>query len=232
MIKAIIFDFYGTLVDETEGYKTYSKLIFKKYTNELYEEFVHEWFLKQREIIFNHGYKPFSDIIYESLQKIPVDFKFDIKSNASKNNLIKIFENMRPFRDSIICLKNLKKIFLIGILTNSDNNFLKPVVKKLNFKFDLILTGEDLKSYKPNKINYQSIINSLKLRANEILYASASVWDINAAKDFGFKTVFVNRKNEKINNLSIKADFIINNLRELIDLTKKLNFDYQPTIII
>jgi 2-haloacid dehalogenase len=77
------------------------------------------------------------------------------------------------------------------------------------------MSVDDIKQYKPTKESYQHVINTLCVKREEILFISSNTWDIARAKNFGFQTAWVNRKNTLMDYLDIEPDFIIKDLNEL-----------------
>lgn len=187
--KAIIFDFYGTLVDEETGYRNF----IEKYTTLDPKIAVKSWFLLQREIIFNQKYIPFKEVLRNTYYKL---------TKSRNKNFCEIFSNIKPYPEVIKILNKLKEHYKIGILTNSDNDYLEIVLKNVNFNFDAIITAESLSCYKPNKKNYGAILEKLRTAQTRALFVSASLWDIKAAREFGLETIHLDRQNgEKLGDL-------------------------------
>ncbi|MBI2651277.1 HAD-IA family hydrolase [Candidatus Woesearchaeota archaeon] len=182
--KAIIFDFYGTLVDEETGYRGF----IEKNTNLDPKIAVKNWFLFQREIIFNQKYIPFKEVLRKTYYKL---------TKSKQTTFSEIFSNIKPYPEVIKILNKLKKHYKIGVLTNSDNDLLELVLKNVNFNFDIIITAESLNCYKPNKKNYGAILEKLGIKVKEALFVSASSWDIKAAREFGLETIHLDRKEGK-----------------------------------
>ncbi len=86
--KAIIFDFYGTLVDEEIGYRNY----IEKNTNLDPKIAVKNWFFFQREIIFNQKYMPFKEILRKTYYKL---------TKSRKIKFSEIFNDIKPYPEVI-----------------------------------------------------------------------------------------------------------------------------------
>jgi FMN phosphatase YigB (HAD superfamily) len=72
---------------------------------------------------------------------------------------------------------------------------------KLAVEFDLILTAQDIGSYKPDRRNFEYALKELAaigVPAARVLHVAQSLFhDIVPAKALGLKTVWVNRRHGK-----------------------------------
>ena len=58
---------------------------------------------------------------------------------------------------------------------------------------DKILSVEICKVYKPSKNVYELVENKFQIEKNEVAFFSSNAWDMHAAANFGFKTIWINR---------------------------------------
>jgi 2-haloacid dehalogenase len=84
-----------------------------------------------------------------------------------------------------------------------------------------MISVDSIKQYKPTKQAYQHVIHTLNMDREEILFLSSNTWDIAGAKNFGFKTAWVNRKNRVMDYLDRQPDFVINDLNELVNIMNR-----------
>ena len=90
---------------------------------------------------------------------------------------------------------------------------------------DLILSCESLEVYKPNLEAYKKAARLLQLDPKDCLMVACHSFDLNAAKQAGFKTAFVKRPTEWGNNTTINVDgeydFVVDTFEQLLS---KLNY--------
>jgi 2-haloacid dehalogenase len=102
------------------------------------------------------------------------------------------------FADSAAALAYLKQHFKLVILSNVDVNSFARSNAKLEVDFDLVLTAQDIGSYKPDPRNFERLVTELAalgIAKDRILHvAQSSFHDIVPAKAMGLKTVWVNRR--------------------------------------
>jgi 2-haloacid dehalogenase len=134
-----------------------------------------------------------------------------------------------PFSDTNESLRYLKKYYRLGILSNVDNNSLDGTLKQLSVPFDVLVTAEDVGSYKPGLAHFEVVLSkfaALGIGKAEILHVAQSKHhDINPGRQIGLTTVWVNRRHGKPGSgatLATEAqpDLIVNSLAELVDLHK------------
>src|ERR1041385_2548079 len=69
--------------------------------------------------------------------------------------------NWPPFPDSAEALAYLKKHYKLAILSNVDNESFSVSNARLGVPFDIILTAEDVGSYKPSQRNFTYMLETL-----------------------------------------------------------------------
>ena len=91
-------------------------------------------------------------------------------------------------------LKYLKnQNYPLGIFTGKGRQASLITLKKLGVVhyFDLIVTGDDVKNYKPSPEGILNFVNTFKLKPERVLMIGDSVSDIKAANDAGVKIASV-----------------------------------------
>jgi len=64
---------------------------------------------------------------------------------------------------------------------------------RLEGMFDLVLSTDAIKTYKPDPRAYQLGVDALGLAKEQIVFAAFAGWDVAGAAWFGYPTVWVNR---------------------------------------
>ena len=143
-------------------------------------------------------------------------------SQMCAESSIKSMGNNEPYDDTEEMIINLSKYSKIGIISNADNNFLVPVLNKINFKFDFILSSEDAKCYKPNPKIFNILLEKYHINSQNCWYVGDKEFDdVIGSSSVGIQPILINRnvyndtyKNEKyigISNLKqLYEEVIIN----------------------
>jgi 2-haloacid dehalogenase len=84
--------------------------------------------------------------------------------------------------------------------------------------FDNIISIEDVKIYKPDPKVYEMPIKKYNCKPENICFLSSNTWDISGGGVFGYNAVWVNRYNKIFDKLGYNPQYIINNLKQLLEL--------------
>ncbi|MBO1511069.1 haloacid dehalogenase type II [Metabacillus bambusae] len=215
-INALVFDVYGTLFD------VYSV---KEKCDELFdgkgEEISILWRQKQLEYSFLRQlmgqYEPFIDITRDSL-KYAIN-KLNLEYNQEKELvLLEEYKNLSHYPEVETVLKEMKPKKL-AVFSNGSRDMLEPLIQNsgLSSLFDEIISVDDIKQYKPTPASYSYCLKVLGLEREEILFMSSNGWDISGAKNFGFKTAWINRNKLPIEELNQKPHTIYKDLNGIME---------------
>jgi 2-haloalkanoic acid dehalogenase type II len=210
MVQAIIFDFYGTLVDYKQAYTCFLR---GSIDGSMCEIFISQWIKRQREIVFSGPYVPYQQMLKASLRKAAEDLSINLPTTLKTESISKL---ITAFSDVPTALTHLQNETTC-LLTNCDNASLQFILKRLNLIFSKVITAEDLGSYKPSKRNYESAARTLNLKSEDILFVTGTQWDAEAALKFGFRVAYINR-NRTLPCFTAKPTFILENLNQLEEL--------------
>jgi len=198
MIKAIIFDFDGTLVDAIPIFLKNANILARKYCYPEINDFSK---LRNREM---------KEIIEQEM-KIPL-LQLPKYVSELKQMVLEEFKKAKPFTGVDELLKALSAKYKIGIVTSNSEEAVRSVLKDqpLDFVFsDSALFG------KADAL--RRLLKEHGLKKDEIVYVGDETRDIEACKALGVKCVSVSwgMNSEKI--LRVARPFaIVNNTEELL----------------
>ncbi|MGH6929243.1 MAG: HAD hydrolase-like protein, partial [Dongiaceae bacterium] len=136
------------------------------------------------------------------------------------------------FPDSSAALAYLKQHYKLAILSNIDRASFAHSNRKLGVEFDLVVTAQDVGSYKPTPRNFEVLLEGLAalgVPKTRVLHTAESLFhDHVPAKRFGLATAWVNRRAGKDSfgatrapDESVTPDWRVTTLSELADLHRK-----------
>ena len=215
--KAIVFDAYGTLFDVNSAAEKCKGKIGDKW-----EAFANFWRTTQLEYTWLRSlmrrHKNFWQITEDSLDKSMKAFKID---KSMKNELLKLYKVLSPFKEVPKILKILKKKnFKLAILSNGTQSLLDELIKNNNLDniFDDLFSIEQVGIYKPHSKVYDIPIKKYNIKKNEVAFLSANTWDVSGGGNYGYNAIWVNRNKNIFDNLDFKPSFEIKNLSQLLKL--------------
>ena len=132
-----------------------------------------------------------------------------------------LYKKLSPYPEVNECMEGLKsKKIKIAILSNGTPDLLSGLVKSNNIEnyFDDIMSIESVGIYKPDSKVYEMPIKKYNCKPENICFMSSNTWDVSGGGVFGYNAVWVNRFNKVFDKLNYKPKFVINNLKELLNI--------------
>ena len=210
--KAFIFDAYGTLFDVNAACRELSMEVGEKW-----QELSTLWRLRQVEYTWlrnsMNAYVDFWQITSDSL-----DYAMDtlnLNNKKLRENLLKLYLKLDTYREVKGVLEKLKEEgYKTGILSNGSRKMLDSAVKNANISrlLDEVISVEECRVYKPSNKVYDLVEIKMGIKKEQVLFFSSNAWDMHAASNYGFNTIWVNRFNAKLERLPGKPLKIVNTL--------------------
>ena len=214
-IKACIFDAYGTLFDVNSACRELSKEV-----GHNWESLASLWRLRQVEYTWLRNsmneYIDFWQITSDALDYAMETL--EIENIKLKQDLLALYLKLEAYPEVKDLLKKLKqKGFKTGILSNGSMKMLNSAVDNANIRdlLDGILSVEECEIYKPSKKVYDLVEKNMKVKKENVMFFSSNAWDMHAASNYGFNTIWVNRFNAKLERLPGKPNNIVNSLEKI-----------------
>lgn len=221
MIKHIIFDCFGTLIDTgNNSIKAVEQILFNVGVNIDAKEFYEAWKAKKRERMNASVFLNEKTLFEMSLSET---FKqYGIVADASKEvepMIRSLFAERLIFPDVHEALEKLAKEnidFAIGSTTDTDSLLYYLELNQLSFSH--IYTSENMQVYKPDIKFYETILYRSGWKAEECLFVGDSYMDdVCGPQRVGMKTALLDRKSlYKGIECSPQPDFVIHSLLELL----------------
>lgn len=198
-VRALTFDVFGTVVDwrssiiaEGESFGRPRKLKVD------WAAFADKW---------RGGYGPSMDQVRKGelpwltidqlhrriLDRLLDEFGVAGLSEPEKDHLNRAWHRLSAWPDSVEGLTRMKRRYVIAPLSNGNVSLLTNMAKFAGLPWDLILSAELAKHYKPDPECYLTAAQLLGLAPGEVMMVAAHKNDLQAAAKAGFRTAFVTR---------------------------------------
>lgn len=219
--SAISFDCYGTLVDWESGISTF---LTQRCKEKGVMADVAEVLRAREEVEFNliqGDYKSYKEILGLSLKE--AFYRFSIPySDGDGEQLAESVSKWPVFADTRAALERLAEKSKLVIISNIDNDIIKKTLLNIGVNFNLVVTAQDARAYKPSTKPFELVVRKLGCKPKEILHVSSGFrYDIPPAHKLGLRTAWVNRKHEK-KPAGPRTDFEFGNLAQLADFVCEL----------
>jgi 2-haloacid dehalogenase len=127
------------------------------------------------------------------LDDILNDFAITSLRESEKQHLNLVWHRLNPWPDTVRGLTQLKSQFTIVTLSNGNLSLLAHMAKHGSLPWDLILSAEVFKHYKPDPETYLGVAEIFDLQPHEVMLAAAHKDDLLAAHHCGLQTAFIER---------------------------------------
>jgi len=99
-----------------------------------------------------------------------------------------------PFSDTVAALQQLSKRFRLAIVSNTDDALFAGTEMRLKVRFDVVVTAEQVKSYKPGKAHFHEVLRRLGVPVSQVVHVAQSLYhDHVPARQLGFRTAWIKR---------------------------------------
>jgi len=172
--------------------------------------------------------KPYPEI----LKHVLADVARSLDVDALDDELTAFSRSVRDwpaFPDSPDALRLLKQHYKLVVVSNVDRGSFAYSNAKLGVEFDLIVTAEDVGSYKPDPRHFEFALESLGemgVPPERVLHVAQSLYhDHVPAKALGLHTAWINRRAGKPGSgaapppaPAVHPDIIVDNLAALVEM--------------
>jgi 2-haloacid dehalogenase len=214
-IRACVFDAYGTLFDVHGPMRKLAPEIGKA------EEMSKLWRQKQLEYTWLRSlmgvHADFWHVTGEALD-YALEF-YGVNEPGLKDEILALYLKLEAYPEVAAALEAVKgRSKLTAILSNGSPSMLDAAVRHsgLDKLFNMVLSVEDVGIYKPSRRVYRHAMQKLQIHdAPSICFVSANTWDAQAAAQFGFQAVRIDRFGLKDDRIPGKPSAVIKDLSEL-----------------
>ncbi|KAF2187359.1 haloacid dehalogenase [Zopfia rhizophila CBS 207.26] len=226
------FDVYGTLIDWETGILDALQPLLKKNNK---TDFSRQYLLQVTNELESPQQSKTPEMIYSELLAtiLPhIATKLGIKEPPTAEESKAFGDSVGKwpaFSDTVDALKRLHKHYKLVVLSNVDReSFAKTNAGPLEgFPFDLVITAQDIGSYKPDLRNFEYMLKEVKekfgVEKSEVLQTAQSQFhDHHAAKKMGIKSSWIVRRGATMGNRPEEIyDWKFDTLGEMADALEK-----------
>lgn len=232
MIKALLFDVFGTVVDWRTGVINDIAILSKKYKFSVNaEKFADDWRAQyqpsmEKIRLGDRKFVKLDTLHEENLKIVWKKFNLNYIDKSDWEWLVKSWHRLPGWQDSSEGLLRLKTKFIIAAQSNGNIELILNMSKKSKLFWDMILGSEVVGYYKPQRHAYLIACEKIGLSPNECMMVAAHKDDLLSASKVGMKTAYVHRPFEHGQNhkpcLKDKMNWTYKS-KDFLDLADQLN---------
>ena len=124
-----------------------------------------------------------------------------------------------PFKETPKQLERFAKKFSIGLISNIDDKLLGATRRHLRTDFDLVVTAQQVRSYKPDEAHFKECARRIgSTKRHWVHIASGYPTDVEPCLKQKIPVIWVNRHGEELESGQKKPDAEVATLKEAAEL--------------
>ncbi|MEE9173746.1 MAG: haloacid dehalogenase type II [Thermoplasmata archaeon] len=181
------------------------------------------WRKKQLEYTFlvalMRRFLPFSEVTKRALSTASSWLEVGL-SREEVEELTGAWSRLPLYPDAAGALEVLQEGYTLVVLSNGETALLHALLEGsgISALFSLVLSAEQVETYKPSPKVYELAVSHLNLPPGEIGMVSSNAFDIMGAKAFGLKALWINRMGGEMDPLGLEPDLEARDFTEFVSL--------------
>lgn len=198
MVRALVFDVFGTVVDWHGGMAAELERVAAPAGPADWGALANAWRSRYRPTLDRvlEGeipWQPLDRLHRLMLDEVLPEFGLDALGPGQREELVRGWHRLRPWPDSVPGMTLLRERFILSTLSNGGVGLLVRLARAGGLPFDCLLTPELIRSYKPDPRAYLMASELLDVPAGELMMVACHPDDLRAAAEAGPRTAYVPR---------------------------------------
>lgn len=225
MLKAILLDFYGTLVEEDDIYiNAICEDILENSTQSVTKSEVGTyWYTRFQSLCassFGQHFQCQRKIELISLRETISHFDSSSDAEALSQILYTYWSRPVPFSNTA---QFIEKLSLPScIVSNIDTQDIQSALMHIKFNADFIVTSESARSYKPRSEMFEQALDLLEASPDEVIHIGDSYSsDVVGANKLGIPSIWINAKG-RARSGSVAPTYDVKDILDLLPIIESL----------
>jgi 2-haloalkanoic acid dehalogenase type II len=223
-IKALLVDFYGTLVRENDGLiRDLSRRVCE--TTPLVVtpgDVAHYWWETMTALCREHsgtGWRNLISLEESALESVAQHFESHIDVHDALEEIVQSWQRPEAYSDTRQFLSRMP--LPVCIVANADKNLMAAALSFAQLETQTVVTSEDARCYKPDLGIFFYALTQMGVKPAEALFVGDSIYyDIQPAQRTGMFTAWVNHTGRPLGNRCL-PDVTCDNLQQLRSMIRK-----------
>jgi 2-haloacid dehalogenase len=190
------FDCFGTLVDWLSGYRR----ILEPVSGNMTERLLSAYHRQERLVESEQPFRSYKQVLALSLSRAANEIGLPLTEEQA-NVLSKEWHRQPVFDDVEPALAQLRSAgWKLAVLTNCDEDLFERTHNCFRQRFDLVVTAERVRSYKPANAHFNFFHEQTGVRTEDWVHVACSWFhDIVPARELGLRHIWLDREYENEN---------------------------------
>ena len=225
MAKTLLFDTWGTLVDNYSIADVIEPHVFEAHTA---QTIARDWRQHQKWAMF---YLTLADnfVPHPALNEACLRWVLDLHhielSESAIQDIVGQYHKLRAYPDVLGALKDLKEQgHVLKIVANPSKAMIEAHSRyagTIEYLDEIISSGDEARAFKPSPKVFELGIERAGCPKEDILWVTGHFWEIVGAHRQGLATAWTNRARQPILRIGCEPTHLTRNLQELADRLRK-----------
>jgi len=211
----LTFDCYGTLIDWESGACRALRDIYGYSQSRVTDADLIDLFLQSEGRIIREN-TPYSNVLQRVAQFVAKSL--GVMSNSGLEVLFaRSLPSWPPFEETNACLTWFARHYRLAVISNIDDRLLSQTINQFDVQFDVLVTSEQTKSYKPNSAIFDRAVELIGEHPSRIIHIAEGRSEATPARALGMQSIWVNRSPRSDNGSKAQQDAVVSNLTEIVE---------------
>ena len=212
-VTFVTFDVYGTLIDwETGVYDAFRTEAERDGFTIEREELIPLFYDVQRQIQAG-SYELYAEVLRRTAVQIAKTLGWPLEPSRA-GFLPDSVQRWPPFKETNPALQKVAKKYKVGLIANIDDKLLGQTRRYLQTDFDLVVTAQQVRSYKPDPAHFVEFARRIGGKRGWVHIASSHHHDVVPCVKQRVPVIWVNRHKQALEASQAKPTVEVHNLRE------------------
>jgi 2-haloacid dehalogenase len=216
-IQWVTFDVYGTLIDWEKGVLDAFEKEARRDGFTVEKDQLVSLFHEISREVEGGSYELYAEVLRRTAIEIAKRLEWPLEPSRS-NFLPDSVQRWPPFRETNPQLKKFVKRFETGLISNIDDKLLGQTRRHIPHDFDLVVTAQQVRSYKPDPAHFKEFARRIGGRKGWVHVANSLYHDVEPCLKEKIPVVWVNRRGEELDAGRRKPDAEVKNLADAWEL--------------
>jgi 2-haloacid dehalogenase/putative hydrolase of the HAD superfamily len=217
-VNFVTFDVYGTLIDWEKGvFDAFQKEATRDgFTIEDPQEVISRFHEYEREIE-GGSYELYAEVLRRTALEIAERLEWKLDSSKS-SFLPDSIPYWKPFKEAPVQLRKFAKKYKTGLVSNIDDKLLGQTRRHIPHDFDLVVTAQQVRSYKPDPAHFKEIERRIGTKKGMVHIGSSYYHDVEPCLKARIPVIWLNRHDEELEGRKKPTEMV----KTLLDASKLL----------
>jgi 2-haloacid dehalogenase len=217
-VTFVTFDVYGTLIDWEGGVYNAFKREAARDDFPLGEPSqIIPLFHQYEQEIQGGSYELYAEVLRRVALRIAKEIGWDLEPSRS-GFLPDSLQRWMPFKETNAQLKKISAKYPTGLVSNIDDKLLGQTRRHLPQDFDLVVTAQQVRSYKPDPAHFKECARRIGTKKGWVHVAASLYHDVEPCLKERVPVIWVNRNKEELDPGQKKPTAEVKNLAEAAKL--------------